>query len=53
MIGEKKERTSPSTYPLLGIFAHIRAYAFAPLQLEAKNLHQMKPSITVSPTSEW
>ena len=28
MIGEKKERTSPSTYPLLGIFAHhIRAYA--------------------------
>ncbi len=37
MIGEKKERTSPSTYPLLGIFAHhIRAYAIRPYSLRRK-----------------
>ena len=36
MIGEKKERTSPSTYPLLGIFAHIRAYAIRPYSWRRK-----------------
>ena len=40
---------SPPSFP----FRPHQGVCDTPLQFTAKNLHQMKPSITASPTSEW